>query len=195
MKKLIMLILSSTTVLMSSMKVIKLILLDKLLLTRREKKLRCSGHLQLMMRWQWWCSEMLLFGRCTKILGILFRESCRSECIQIMISVYHSHGSSMRWIPESITWWLKIKCIFQKMSDHSHPRRILIAAKNSGDHKRISRKKINSVTLTGIQKTPNTISITRAISKEKAPSNSEVLESISEWIKVYKSTIYSHKYI
>jgi len=75
MKKLTLPIWLSIWVLMSFMRVIKPMCVDKLLLIQREKKLKYFGLHLPMMKWLWWSMEMHLFGKCMKILGILFLES------------------------------------------------------------------------------------------------------------------------
>lgn len=136
-KKLIMLILQSTWVLMFSMKLIKLMYADKLLLIQRERKLKYYGHLLPLMKWQWWCMVMHPFGKCMKTLGIQFQVSCPSEFILITIWECPTPGLSMKWIPEFITLWLRIRCTFQKMSDHIPLSKIQMLTATCGNHKRI----------------------------------------------------------
>ena len=170
MKRSITLILSSTTVLMSSMKVTKPTSPDKSSPTLRERRLRFFGPLLHMMKWLPWSSETPLFGRCTKTLGIQFPVSCQSEFILIMISVFHTPSSSTKWTPEFITWWLRIKCSALKMLESSQLRRTHIAPNRSGDHKRIFVRKSNSVIQTGTQKILITTFTIRATTPENPPT-------------------------
>lgn len=125
---------------------------DKLSLTRKVRKLKCCGHQQPMMKWQWWFMVTHLYGRCMRILGILFQESCQSESILIWICKYLTPGSNMNATHVFTILWLMIRCTSLKMPGHSpHPRTHMPTATN-GDHKRTLSKRKKCVTLTGTQK-------------------------------------------
>ena len=167
MKKSIMHIWLSILVLMFSMKQIKLTFADKLSQTQRVRRLRFYGHLPPMTKWPWWSMVTHQFGKCTKTHGIQFQVSCQSEYTLITIWVFLTHGSNMNRTVEFIIWWQKIKCLFQKMQDHTHQSKIQMQAATSGNHKRTSLKRMKCVILTGTPRTHTITSTTDQTSKDQ----------------------------
>ena len=119
-----------------SMRQIRPMFADKSLPTRKEKRSKYFGQRELTMKWRRWLMVTHPFGRCMRILGILFQVSCLFVFIQTTISVCPTLSSNTSRILDCTISWLRIRFTFLRVKDRSLQRRILTVLQKCGDHRR-----------------------------------------------------------